>query len=102
MPRRAVPLPPPFSIKPNGTYLITGAFGGFGKVIARWLVKSGARHLVLTGRGFVAVRVDGKALTTVRVDGARLYTLVTQKRASDGLLDLSFTPGLSAYAFTFG
>ncbi len=59
-------------------------------------------HLVLTGRGFVAVNVNGKRLPTVRVDGARLYTLVTQTSAADGMLDLSFTPGLAAYAFTFG
>jgi hypothetical protein len=38
----------------------------------------------------------------VRVDGARLYTLVTQKSAADGRLDLDFTPGLAAYAFMFG
>jgi hypothetical protein len=31
-----------------------------------------------------------------------LYTLATQARAREGLLELSFTPGLSAYAFTFG
>jgi len=59
-------------------------------------------HLVLTGRGFVAVKVNRETRPTVRVDGARLYTLVTQKSAADGVLDLSFTPGLSAYAFTFG
>jgi cytochrome c biogenesis protein CcdA/thiol-disulfide isomerase/thioredoxin len=59
-------------------------------------------HLVLTGRGFVAVKVNGKALPAIRVDGARLYTLVTQKSASDGVLDLGLTPGLAAYAFTFG
>jgi cytochrome c biogenesis protein CcdA/thiol-disulfide isomerase/thioredoxin len=59
-------------------------------------------HLVLTGRGSVAVKVNGKTLPTVRVDGARLYTLVTQKNASRGVLDLGFTPGLAAYAFTFG
>ena len=33
---------------PTACYLITGAFGGFGKVLAEWLVKCGARHLVLT------------------------------------------------------
>ena len=59
-------------------------------------------HLVLTGNGFVAVRVNGKRQPTVRVDGDRLYTLVTQKSAADGLLELSFTRGLAAYAFTFG
>jgi hypothetical protein len=37
----------------------------------------------------------------VRIDGDRLYTLVTQTSASDGLLELGFTPGVAAYAFTF-
>ncbi len=71
---------------------------------ARLRLHFGARtvHLVLTGRGFVTVKLNGKVQQTVRVDRDRLYTLVTQKRASDGLLDLRFTPGLSAYAFTFG
>jgi cytochrome c biogenesis protein CcdA/thiol-disulfide isomerase/thioredoxin len=59
-------------------------------------------HLVLTGRGFVTVKLNGKPQRTVRIDGDRLYTLVTQKHAADGLLELSFTPGLAAYAFTFG
>jgi acyl transferase domain-containing protein/acyl carrier protein len=54
VPRRGEPLPPAFSIKSDGCYLITGAFGGFGKVIARWLVKNGARHLVLSSRGGAA------------------------------------------------
>jgi cytochrome c biogenesis protein CcdA/thiol-disulfide isomerase/thioredoxin len=71
---------------------------------ARLRLHFGARtvHLVLTGQGFVTVELDGKTLPTVRVDGARLYTLVAQQAASDGLLELHFTPGLAAYAFTFG
>jgi hypothetical protein len=59
-------------------------------------------HLVLTGRGVVRVKLNGRELPTVRVTADKLYTLVAQKRARDGLLELSFTPGLSAYAFTFG
>src|SRR6266550_271000 len=39
-------------------------------------------HLVLTGRGFLTVELNGKPQPTVRVNGDRLYTLVTQKRAS--------------------
>ncbi len=39
-----------FEVQPDATYLITGGLGGFGKVLARWLVEAGARHLVLTGR----------------------------------------------------
>ena len=50
VPRWGEPPAPGFSVKSDGCYLITGAFGGFGKVLANWLVESGARHLVLTSR----------------------------------------------------
>ena len=48
------------------------------------------------------MKLNGKMQETVRIDRDRLYTLVTQKQASDGLLELGLTPGLAAYAFTFG
>ncbi len=48
--RRGEPLAPGFAVKADGAYLITGAFGGFGKVVAEWLADRGARHLVLTSR----------------------------------------------------
>jgi cytochrome c biogenesis protein CcdA/thiol-disulfide isomerase/thioredoxin len=59
-------------------------------------------HLVLSGHGGVVVRVNGKLQQGVRVDGDRLYTLYAQPKSKDATLDLSFTPGLAAYAFTFG
>lgn len=34
----------------QGTCLITGGFGGFGRKTAEWLAANGVRHLVLTGR----------------------------------------------------
>ncbi len=48
--RRGEPLTPAFEAKADGCYLITGGFGGFGKVLAQWLVDLGARHLVLASR----------------------------------------------------
>ena len=39
-----------FSARPDGTYLITGAFGGLGLVLADWLADHGARRLLLVGR----------------------------------------------------
>jgi NAD(P)-dependent dehydrogenase (short-subunit alcohol dehydrogenase family)/acyl carrier protein len=54
IPRRGEPLAPGFEVKPDGNYLITGAFGGYGKVLAQWLVDCGARHLVLTSRSGAA------------------------------------------------
>jgi len=56
---------------------------------------------VLTGRGSVAVRLNGKKEPTIQVDADKLYTLVSQNRARAGLLELRLTPGLAAYAFTF-
>ncbi|MFF1614047.1 SDR family NAD(P)-dependent oxidoreductase [Amycolatopsis sp. NPDC058278] len=35
---------------PSGTVLVTGGTGGLGAHVARWLARSGAEHIVLTGR----------------------------------------------------
>ncbi len=58
--------------------------------------------LVMSGTGRVHVLVDGRSLRTVQVRGDRLYTLVDSPHLLDALLELRFTPGVSAYAFTFG
>jgi cytochrome c biogenesis protein CcdA/thiol-disulfide isomerase/thioredoxin len=60
-------------------------------------------YLVLGGAGSVQVSVDGKPVKTVTVAGDRLYTLVARPGpAADHTLDLSFSSGVEAYAFTFG
>lgn len=60
-------------------------------------------YLVLNGRGTIRVSLNGKYVKTVDVSGyARLYTMLTQKTDSAGLLNLKFSPGLEAYDFTFG
>ncbi|MBA2475009.1 MAG: cytochrome c biogenesis protein DipZ [Actinobacteria bacterium] len=72
---------------------------------ARLRLDFGARriHLVLGGRGTLGVRVDGKPVRTVGISGIpRLYTLETFPRPREGLLELRFSPGVEAYAFTFG
>lgn len=48
--RVGTPWLPNFTVNPEATYLITGGFGGFGKVLAKWLAGAGARHLTLTSR----------------------------------------------------
>lgn len=40
----------PFSLRADGTYLITGGLGGLGMTVAQWMVQRGARHLVLMAR----------------------------------------------------
>ena len=96
VPRRGEPLPAPFSIKPDGCYLITGAFGGFGKVLAEWLVKCGARHLVLSSRSGAAtpdaeafvenLRARGVAVRIVKADAGSakdVSRLLAEIRAGD-------------------
>ena len=59
-------------------------------------------HLVLGGEGPVEVFLDGQKQNTVQVDGSRLYTLLELPRVRVAQLELRFSPGVSAYAFTFG
>jgi cytochrome c biogenesis protein CcdA/thiol-disulfide isomerase/thioredoxin len=59
-------------------------------------------YLVLGRTGEVRVRLPGVREHTVHVDGDRLYTLLAGPSVHDGVLELRFTPGLTAYAFTFG
>jgi acyl carrier protein len=80
VPRRGEPITPKFDVKSDGCYLITGAFGGFGRVLAKWLVHCGARHLVLSSRSgastpeaeaFVKnLRDRGIAVQIVKADAA--------------------------------
>jgi cytochrome c biogenesis protein CcdA/thiol-disulfide isomerase/thioredoxin len=59
-------------------------------------------YLVLGGRGHVSELVDGKPYGSVHVDSYRLYTLLNLIGPEDATLELRFTPGVQAYAFTFG
>ena len=60
-------------------------------------------YLVLGGTGTVQVSVDGRHLSTVDVSGVPgLYTMVGNASEETGTLDLSFSPGVEAYDFTFG
>jgi cytochrome c biogenesis protein CcdA/thiol-disulfide isomerase/thioredoxin len=59
-------------------------------------------YLVLGGRGRVDITIGGRKSPAVKVDTYRLYTLRSSTTHADALLDLRFTPGVRAYAFTFG
>jgi cytochrome c biogenesis protein CcdA/thiol-disulfide isomerase/thioredoxin len=59
-------------------------------------------YLVLGGAGTVHVYVDGRPTRTVHVNEDRLYTLVDDATRRDAMLELRFSPGVTAYAFTFG
>jgi cytochrome c biogenesis protein CcdA/thiol-disulfide isomerase/thioredoxin len=60
-------------------------------------------YLVMGGSGTVGVSVDGHRMGTVDVSGVPgLYSLVGTSSEQSGTLELSFSPGVEAYDFTFG
>jgi cytochrome c biogenesis protein CcdA/thiol-disulfide isomerase/thioredoxin len=58
-------------------------------------------YLVLGGRGRLDVLVRGQKTRIVHVDSYKLYTL-RAGLPDDAIMELRFTPGVQAYAFTFG
>ncbi|MFB7618778.1 amino acid adenylation domain-containing protein [Kitasatospora sp. NPDC056181] len=54
------PLPP--SLRPDGAYLVTGAFGALGRLLCRTLVRRGARRLILVGRSPLPPREQWRGL----------------------------------------
>ncbi|WP_163787664.1 SDR family NAD(P)-dependent oxidoreductase, partial [Myxococcus vastator] len=58
------PLPPArtATLEAEATYLVTGGQGELGLHVARWMVRQGARHLVLTARSAFPERAEWEAL----------------------------------------
>jgi NAD(P)-dependent dehydrogenase (short-subunit alcohol dehydrogenase family) len=62
-----------FSAK--ASYLITGGLGGFGLVVAKWLIESGARHLVLSGRNGAGTPETKRAVADLKRLGAQVVVV---------------------------
>ena len=95
---------PPDSLAYSGFWTVEGERIVAGRD-ARLRLSFIAQHvyLVLSGHGRLDVLVNGKKVRTIPIGGlSRLYTLLSYKTDRAGLLELRFTPGISAYAFTFG
>ncbi|HEX7254364.1 MAG TPA: cytochrome c biogenesis protein DipZ [Gaiellaceae bacterium] len=60
-------------------------------------------NLVLGGSGRLEVLLGGRRRSSITIGGEpRLYRLLDLPERREGLLELRFSRGLSAYAFTFG
>ena len=57
---RALEAPLPF--RSDASYLITGGLGGLGLEVARWMVRQGARRLILLGRSALPARAGWTSL----------------------------------------
>jgi cytochrome c biogenesis protein CcdA/thiol-disulfide isomerase/thioredoxin len=99
-------LPPrlgPDNLAYGGTWRVEGERIVAGKA-ARLRIHFHARnvYLVLSGKGSVEVLVGGTRERTIAVRANRLYTLRSAGHADDDVMELRFSPGVAAYAFTFG
>ena len=79
---------PLFSNK--ATYLVTGGLSGFGLSIGEWIVRQGARHLVLVGRRGMSSDGAEEAVRRLSATGARVHVAavdVTQADQVTALVD---------------
>lgn len=74
MPRKLPQALAPTPFRSSGTYLITGGLGGLGLLLARWMVRRGARHLALLGRRG-ASSSESDALDALRASGAEVIVI---------------------------
>ena len=59
-------------VRDDATYLVAGGLGGLGLAAAEWLVKYGAKHLVLTSRRGATTPEAEKAVASLQAAGAEV------------------------------
>ncbi|MGV9818595.1 SDR family NAD(P)-dependent oxidoreductase [Nocardia xishanensis] len=82
------PQPADVPIDPAGRYLITGGFGAFGLATARWLVRRGARRLVLIGRSGAGTDTARAHLDTWRAQGVEVLVERADVTDADAVRDV--------------
>ncbi|MGH3274650.1 MAG: cytochrome c biogenesis protein CcdA, partial [Streptosporangiaceae bacterium] len=94
---------PPGEWALSGTWTIGGEALTAGKNAAIKLNFTAADvYLDVGGTGTITATVNGKA-TTYQVSGAPdIYALVAQHEQESAAIEVTLSPGLSAYSFTFG
>ncbi len=60
-------------LSPMASYLVTGGRNGFGLATAEWLVRKGARHLAVVGRGATTAPDAASALGRLRQGGVAVH-----------------------------
>jgi acyl transferase domain-containing protein/acyl carrier protein len=91
----------PLLLRPDGTYLVTGGLGGLGLEIARWLVASGARRLLLVGRTPLPDRTEWIGIDADHPQAAAVNTIRELELAGvsvhTGAVDISDPDALGSF-----
>ncbi|PVI01618.1 hypothetical protein DM02DRAFT_590921 [Periconia macrospinosa] len=64
---------PDWKFQTNASYLIVGGFGGLGRAILPWMVKKGARHIVVLSRKGSTTVAAQKIIAELRAKGVQVY-----------------------------
>lgn len=72
---------PAFKFDPEHAYLLVGGLGGLGRVVGKWMVANGARHLVVLSRNPLRTSAHIEAADGLRELGCNV--LVVAGRAED-------------------
>ena len=64
-----------FTLRPDGSYLVTGGLRGFGLRTAQWLARKGAKHLILVGRSGPSTDEAQKGIADIQSLGATVTAL---------------------------
>ncbi len=70
-----VPVPELLRLREEGTYIVSGGLGGFGSEAAQWLVRQGAKHVVLLSRSGESSPAARARIEVVRAQGAEVTVL---------------------------
>ena len=80
-------------IKPEASYLITGGLGALGLEVAQWMVKQGAKNIVLTGRRNPNETAD-KIIEELEATGASVSVLLGDISSQESVMKI--LEGISA------
>ncbi|XP_078679916.1 putative polyketide synthase 1 [Branchiostoma floridae x Branchiostoma belcheri] len=83
-------VPSAYAFQANGTYIITGGFGGVGQSLARWVADRGAKHIALLSRRGCRTAENRHTVEYMESTGAKVYTYkvdVSDKTALGNVLD---------------
>jgi NAD(P)-dependent dehydrogenase (short-subunit alcohol dehydrogenase family)/acyl carrier protein len=79
----------PVVLDPEGVYLVTGGLGALGAQAARWLVRRGARHLLLAGRRGAATPEAAALVDSLSLDGASVEVVALDVTLAGQLEELA-------------
>lgn len=65
---------PSYDLDPNATYIIAGGLGGLGRSAARWMVRRGARNLILLSRSGPKTQAALDLVSELQAQGIRTGT----------------------------